>query len=579
MGIIGRNSPCPCGSGKRYKRCCLGENSPAQVSGAHQFISSALALTVARKYVRAGKLREAQDLYRGILSAQPDDPEALDGLGTLACRLGRPNEGLPLLTKAVELAPTNPHYRANLGYAFMALGDSGEAESLLRAALAIDSLLPEANSNLGTILFNRGDKNEALMLFRRAVQKAPRSADAHNNLGLALWHTGSEKEALACYRRAIALDAGHVLAHVNLGNALRQKGDIPEAIRCFRAAIAIAPDHAFAHFNLGKTLSDFGLIEEAAAAYRRAIELAPATADFHNSLGLALWELGRRTEALESYRSAILLRPSLDKAYFNLHTVHLSLGSPNESIRCLEKLVELSPENAEGQFFLGMLLDYYGETARAAGLLERAAGGPPWVRASLDSYQYIKSIGSGRPAMIGTPIDAFELAIRRARDEGLVLEFGVRFGTSIRQIAPLVETELHGFDSFQGLPEAWHTEPKGSYTTLGRRPDVPANVRLHSGWFQETIPSFIRSHPGPVRFMHVDCDLYSSTRTVLELFAERIGPGSVLVFDEYFGHEHWRDDEFRALQEVAATMAWKYEYLAFSLCTRQAVVRIVSVGD
>ena len=579
MGVIRRNSPCPCGSGKKYKHCCLGGSSSAHGSGAQQFVSAALAITVARKHMQAGRLSQAEDLYRQVLSAQPDNPEALDGLGTLACRLGRPAQGLPLLTRAVELARSNARYQANLGYAHMALGDTGEAEARLRAALALDPLLPEANANLGTVLFNRGEKNEALVLFRRALQAAPQSADAHNNLGLALWNTGSEEEALACYRRAISLDPRHALAHINVGNSLRQKGEVHEAIGCYRSAIAIEPHNAFAHFNLGKALSDFGLIEEAAAAYRRAIDLDPAAADFYNSLGLALWELGRRKHALESYQAAIILRPSFEKAYFNLHTVHLSLGNPNEAIRCLEKVVELSPENVEGQFFLGMLLDYYGETARAAGLLKLAAGGPPWVRASLDSYQYIQSIGNGRPALIGTPIDAFELAIRRAREEGLVLEFGVRFGTSIRQIAPLVDGEMHGFDSFEGLPEDWHEEPKGSYTTLGRRPDVPANVRLHPGWFDESIPSFIRSHPGPVRFMHIDCDLYSSTRTVLELFAERIGPGTLLVFDEYFGNEHWREDEFRALQEVAARMGWKYEYLAFSLCTRQAVVRIVSDGD
>ena len=159
MGVIGRNSPCPCGSGRKYKRCCLGGSSPAQGSGAQQFVSAALAITVARKHVQAGRLREAEDLYRQILSAERDSPEALDGLGTLACRFGRPIEGLPLLTKAVELAGTNARYRVNLGYAYMALGNSGEAEACLRAALVIDPLLPEANANLGTILFNRGDKN------------------------------------------------------------------------------------------------------------------------------------------------------------------------------------------------------------------------------------------------------------------------------------------------------------------------------------------------------------------------------------------------------------------------------------
>ena len=72
----------------------------------------------------------------------------------------------------------------------------------------------------------------------------------------------------------------------------------------------------------------------------------------------------------------------------------------------------------------------------------------------------------------------------------------------------------------------------------------------------------------------VDCDLYSSTKTVLDALAERMVPGTVLVFDEYLGNERWRDDEFRAWQEAAAQRGWRYEYLCYSLYTKQAAVRL-----
>jgi hypothetical protein len=100
-------------------------------------------------------------------------------------------------------------------------------------------------------------------------------------------------------------------------------------------------------------------------------------------------------------------------------------------------------------------------------------------------------------------------------------------------------------------------------------------VALHVGWFSETLPPFLAAHAGVLRLAHVDCDLYSSTETVLEALGDRVVAGTVLVFDEYIGNEHWREDEFRAFQEAAARRGWRYEYLCYSLYTKQAAVRIL----
>jgi hypothetical protein len=92
--------------------------------------------------------------------------------------------------------------------------------------------------------------------------------------------------------------------------------------------------------------------------------------------------------------------------------------------------------------------------------------------------------------------------------------------------------------------------------------------------FEETLPGFVQQHPEPVRFMNIDCDIYSSTKTILENFAKQIIPGTVIVFDEYIGNEHWREDEFKAIQEAVLKYGWEYEYLCFSFMTQQVVVRI-----
>ena len=164
--------------------------------------------------------------------------------------------------------------------------------------------------------------------------------------------------------------------------------------------------------------------------------------------------------------------------------------------------------------------------------------------------------------------------MKAAVDEGLALEFGVRFGTSIRLISELVEQEVHGFDSFEGLPETRNQNPKGAYSTKGVIPSVPDNVILHNGWFEETLPNFIDQHQAPIRFMNIDCDIFSSTKTIFDLLAKQIRTGTVIVFDEYIGNYNWREDEFRAFQEAVLSNGWEYEYLCFSFMTKQVVVRI-----
>jgi hypothetical protein len=119
---------------------------------------------------------------------------------------------------------------------------------------------------------------------------------------------------------------------------------------------------------------------------------------------------------------------------------------------------------------------------------------------------------------------------------GLVLEFGVFSGRTINHLAALESGPIIGFDSFEGLPEDWRADvPKSTFQRAGP-PDVEANVEIVVGRFEETLPAFVAANPAPVAFLHIDCDLYSSTRTIFRFLKERIGPGAVIVFDEYFNY-------------------------------------------
>ena len=176
-----------------------------------------------------------------------------------------------------------------------------------------------------------------------------------------------------------------------------------------------------------------------------------------------------------------------------------------------------------------------------------------------------------------------EEALSAARSDGLVCEFGVFHGKSIRIIASMVgpQVPVDGFDTFEGIPEAWGDEPAGSYTAAAEVPErVPDNVRFHIGLFADTLPGYVASLAPPevlpVRLINVDCDLYQGTVEILHYLANRIGPGTVIVFDEYLMTPTWPEDEYKAFQEACAKFGWEYEYLIFSLFSKQVVVRITA---
>lgn len=201
------------------------------------------------------------------------------------------------------------------------------------------------------------------------------------------------------------------------------------------------------------------------------------------------------------------------------------------------------------------------------------------IRARDRSADYVES-RMGAAVILERHGDVLRYAAEHAPKEGLCLEFGVATGNTLTILAEALARsqpgrEVHGFDSFEGLPEDWagHVERRGAFRRADL-PKVPANAKLHVGLFDQTLPGFVDANPGPVALIHMDCDLYSSTKTVLDALADRIGPGTVILFDEYFNYPNWEQHEFRAWQEFVTARGLSYEYLAFGANEGRVVVRV-----
>lgn len=177
------------------------------------------------------------------------------------------------------------------------------------------------------------------------------------------------------------------------------------------------------------------------------------------------------------------------------------------------------------------------------------------------------------------PDDTLQHALSLAPAGGLALEFGVWSGRTLKSISTAREgRDVFGFDSFEGLPTTWRAGfPAGTFGDT-ELPDVPG-AELIVGWFDDTLPDFMAAHPGPVSFLHVDADLYSSAVTVLEHVGPRLQTGSVVIFDEYFNYPGWEQHEHRAWQEYVERSGTGFRYEAYTMNNEQVVVVVTAPAE
>jgi tetratricopeptide (TPR) repeat protein len=224
-------------------------------------------LQSALSHHQAGRLAEAEKVYRQILAQQPDHAEALHLLGVLARQSGHSDAAVKLIRQAIRLKPDHA----------------------------------AAHGNLGNALKDLGQLDEAVVCYRQAIRLMPDHADAHCNLGNALKDLGQLDEAIASYRHAIRLKPDFAEAQSNLGSALTGMGRFGEAVVACRQAARLKPDLPEAHNNLGNALQGKGQFEEAIAALRQAIVLNPKLPEAHNNLAFALLARGDFEQGWEEY--------------------------------------------------------------------------------------------------------------------------------------------------------------------------------------------------------------------------------------------------------------------------------------
>jgi len=371
----GRNDPCPCGSGKKYKKCCQEKFGPAPSaadSNRGRGPGRAECDQLFALY-QAGRHAELEDRSRSLAEQFPGSGIVWKVLGV--ARQAQGKEALAALRKAATLLPDDAETHSNLGMACKDLGQLDKAAASFRRALALKPDYADAHYNLGNTLHALGQLDQAVASYHRALKTKPDFAATHNNLGNALYDSGKLDEAVASFHRALAIKPDYAEAHNNLGNALLDLGQLDEAVASYHRALAIKPDYAEAHNNLGNALRELGRLSEALASCRRALEIKPDYAEAHDSLGVVLMEMSQVAEATSSFREAFRLKPALVNALASLCDILERLNKTEELRDCLANVADSQVMSHSGLVLIkAKLLRREKKFAEASALLlERSA--------------------------------------------------------------------------------------------------------------------------------------------------------------------------------------------------------------
>jgi predicted O-linked N-acetylglucosamine transferase (SPINDLY family) len=334
---------------------------------------------------QAGRLAEAESLYRQVLAAQANRADVLQRLGILSHQLGRRDQAIELLQKAAELNPNAADCHANLGAVLAAQGRFEDAIVALGRAIELRPDLAQAHNNLGNALRQLGRMDEASVAFGQACSAQPAFAEAWFNLGSALQATGKLDQAVAAFQRAIALRPNWPEAHNNLGSIFHQRGGLDDAIGCYRQAAALAPLLAEVHNNLSAALLERGKLQEAVDEARRAVALRPDDPQSHFNLGNALRQSGDSRAAIASYDQAITLRPDFADAHANRGSALKDTGNLDGAIEAYRRAISISPNYGEVCANLANALRERGDLDESIELYRKAGDltGIPWIGGNL----------------------------------------------------------------------------------------------------------------------------------------------------------------------------------------------------
>ncbi len=352
-----------------------------------------------------------------------------------------------------------------------------------------------------------------------------------------------------------------------MGLVLKDQGKLEEAIEVYTKALSIKPNYAEAYNNMGNVFQKQGKLEEAREIYKKALSIKPDYAEAYNNIGNVFQKQGKLEEARETYKKAVSIKPDYPDSYWNLSGTATDIS---EAKNWVTKCLKADSNYLEAKLTLSALKFYESNKSEFNEL----------IKSPLKDHAYMRSFAWAFNLPTLPPLHfhrwgLFDQMIGLSKKDRPFYEFGVWRGAAFRYLIKTFK-KGYGFDTFEGLPEDWHNEKAGTYSSDGNIPKIKGG-KFIVGKFENTLPDFFSETRPMASIINFDADLYSSTICALNHAKPVIDKHTILIFDEFIINKNWEKDEYKALEEFCAKNQYTYEVLAISFFTKQVAVKILEI--
>ncbi len=453
----------------------------------------------------------------------------------------------------------------NLAIQYHQKNNLNEAKKIYLQILKINPNHVNAHNNLGAAYKQFGEIEKAKSCFEKVIQLNPNDVDGHNNLGLLLFELKEIQKAKSFFEKTIQLNPNYVEAHNNLGTIFKELKEFQKAKDCYERAIQLNPNYAMALYNLGIIFKQFGLSQKAVGYFEKAIEINPNYAAAYNGLGIIFKELGNNIKKAKScFEKALKINPNYADIYWNLHSL---VSNIDEAIEILKKLIHIDNNHFNAKSMLACLEYFKGNHKNFNNLVNSNKSNDSYIR----SFKWVFSLPK-LPKLFFNKKDFFDGVSAISNKSRPFYEFGVWNGVSFKYLINTFGRGF-GFDTFTGIPEKWHDNPAGTYSSFGSIPQISGGEFI-VGKFEDTLPKFFSKKRSVASLINFDADLYSSTICALNNAKDIIDKYTILVFDEFLMNDSWEEDEYKALEEFCNNFNFSYDVLAVSFYTKQIGVKL-----
>ncbi len=326
-------------------------------------------MATALHHQQAGRPQQAESIYRSVLKALPDLPDALHFLGLALHQMGKTAEGLRFLHKAAARQPGNAVFHNNLGLVLKSAGQLDQAEKHCREAVRLQATFAEAWYNLGVVQEERGRLQDAAASYVRAAALRPGHYKTLVNLAGVLLELGRYDDAVEACDSALRLQPTVTEASLILGRALVEMGEADQAECRMREALQHSPGNSLLLIALASALTELGRPDEAKAVYDQLRQQTPEDAEVCFGMGTLAQALGDHPAALAHYGKALELQRAHAQAVLGLSAARRYSREDRALIEGFERLLQreiLAPRDTVAlHFALGKMHDDCGDYDRA----------------------------------------------------------------------------------------------------------------------------------------------------------------------------------------------------------------------